>query len=91
MFVYMHTEITGVCIYLHICKLRLRVCVYIYIIFTYIHTEITWVCIYLHICTLDYVCVYMFTYRYTEIACVCIYLHMGALRLRAGVHIIYAH
>ena len=31
MFVYMHTEIAGVCMYLHICKLRLRVCGYVYV------------------------------------------------------------
>jgi len=30
-FTYMRTEITCVCIYLHICALRLRVCAYIYI------------------------------------------------------------
>ena len=74
-FTYMRTEITCVCIYLHICTLRLRVCVYIYNyapchyvcvhIFTYMRTEITCVCIYLHICTLKLrVCVYIYNYAH---------------------------
>jgi len=70
MFTYMHTEMTGVGIGLHIDTPRLRVChmfTYLHILrlrvctyITYIHTEITCVCIHLHICTLRFsVCVYI--------------------------------
>jgi len=47
-FTCMRTAITCMCTCLHICTLRLRVCVYIYMY----DTEITCVCIYLHVCTL---------------------------------------
>jgi hypothetical protein len=95
-FTYTHIDSACVCIYLHVCTLRLRECVFLHIctlkfsgcvyIYIYAHWDYVYACKFTCMYT-EITCVHMFTYMYTRIACVCICLQVYTLRLRVCVYI----